>query len=232
MGVATDWGAAGIAERERNRVARLAAPPLGVLVLIAIVMGSIFVGTWGIVVGAVMIGCVIGWVLDQPRRSLLKVGAEVLDPSRYPRVTNVVEGLAQRIGTPPPELYLISEGPPNALTSTRHGGAIALTRSLLEEYSRTELEAVLAHCLVRLRSGAIQRATTRIAFGPLGRALIERVGIADDVAAAAATRYPPALVAAIEKAEPHGGRFAALWFLPAPPFGRMVSERTAALSDL
>jgi hypothetical protein len=195
-------------------------------------MGSIFLGTWGIVIGALVVGGVIAWVLDQPRRCLARTGAVPLDNSTYPRPSNVVEGLAPRVGVPAPELYLIEDGGPNALTSSRHGGTVALTRSLLDHYSRTELEAVLAHCLVRLQTGAIQRATMRLSFGPLGRTSIEPVGWRDDVATAAVTRYPPALASAIEKADPRRGSSGPLWFVPATPAGRTPAERVDAIADL
>jgi hypothetical protein len=227
----TDWGASDVRVRGKNPAA-FAAAPIGVAVLVAAVMGSIFLGTWGIVIGALIVGAVIVWVLDQPRRCLARAGAVPLDNSTYPRPSNIVEGLAPRVGVPAPELYLIEDGGPNALTSSRHGGTVAMTRALLDHYSRTELEAVLAHCLVRLQTGAIQRATMRLSFGPLGQMSIEPVGWGDDVATAAATRYPPALASAIEKADPRTGSCGPLWFVPATPAGRTPAERVDAIADL
>lgn len=232
MSVGTDWGAAEVAHNEPKRPLAFAVAPLGILILIMVVMGSIFLGTWGIVVGALAVGCFVAWVLDQPRRCLARAGAVPLDGASYPRPHNVVDGLAPRLGIPRPDLYLIDEGGPNALVSSRHGGAIALTRTLVEGFSRTELEAVLAHCLVRLRAGSVQRATTKLAFGPFGRMLIDPVGASDDVAAAAVTRYPPALISAIEKAQPRANKCAPLWFVPERPAGRDPVERIEALSDL
>ncbi|MFN2594313.1 MAG: M48 family metalloprotease [Actinomycetota bacterium] len=232
MSTRSDWGATEVAAKKQDRSIRLIAAPVGVVVLIAVVMGSIVLGTWGVVIAAVLTGGFIAWVLDQPRRCLTRAGAVPLDKDRYPRPANVVAGLAPQIGIPPPELYVIDSGGPNALTSTRQGGAIALTRSLLDTYSRTELEAVLAHCLVRLRTGAVQRAMTRLAFGAVGRALVVPVGTGDDVAGAAVTRYPPALMSAIQKAEARAGWCAPLWFVPAEPAGRAPAQRIAALSDL
>lgn len=227
-----DWGAATLDTGPRAKRWQFVAAPVGVAFLIALVMGSVFLGTWGIVIGAAFVGGVIGWVLDAPRRCLASVGATPLDAARYPRPSNIVDGLAARLGIPAPELYVLAAPGPNALTSSRHGGAIALTQSLLDGYSRTELEAVLAHCLVRLRRGAVQRATTRLALGPTGRLLIEPVGTPDDVAAAAVTRYPPALAAAISKAEPRGGKYAPLWFVPAGRPALDPASRVEALSDL
>jgi hypothetical protein len=72
----------------------------------------------------------------------------------------------------------------------------------------------------------------RLALGPFGRASIESVGSGDDVAAAAVTRYPPALASAIEKADPRGGKCGPLWFVPDKPLGRTPAERVDALGDL
>ena len=54
----------------------------------------------------------------------------------------------------------------------------------------------------------------------------------DDIRAAATTRFPPALVSAIEKAEPRGGRFGPFWFVGTGPADRSVDERIATLQDL
>ena len=112
------------------------------------------------------------------------------------------------------------------------GDALAVTRALLEGFTRTELEAVVSHCLVRLNSVDLDRASLSVALGPLGSGSIPTVGDRDDVAAAAVTRYPPALAAAIEKAEPRSGRYAAFWFVASGRSHRSASERAAALRDL
>lgn len=144
------------------------------------------------------------------------VGARPLRDDEGDRLRNVVAGLAERLRLPPPRLYLY-EGAPNAFATRRGGGAIAIERSFLDGLARTEVEAVAAHCLVRL--------------GPATR-LGDPVGYDDDVRVAALTRFPPALSSAIAKAEPERGRFAPLYLVAEHRSHRPVAERSAALADL
>ncbi len=110
-----------------------------------------------------------------------------------------------------PELR-IYKGPPNAVVVPGHG-PVALADSALDQLARTELEAVLAHCLVRL---AHARRT-------------DPVGYADDVRAVALTRYPPGLAKALERLVPQDSH----WFVVASVRShRPVAERIAALEEL
>ncbi len=172
------------------------------------------------------------WVNNQGVFALRKAGARRCRPDDQPRLANIAAGLAQDLGMRPPALFLIEEGGPNSLACIARGPALAMTRSLLDTYTRTELEAVVAHGLVRLASGTIERATLGIALGPLGTKSLPPIGRADDVHASALTRFPPALANAVEKAEPRSGRFAPFWFVAKEGGHRDISERVAALYDL
>jgi len=176
------------------------------------------------------------------------VGAQALEDGREPRLANLAAGLARDLDAEPPHLYLVASGGPNALVVRSSGSAVALTQSLLEVYTRTELEAVIAHCLVRLRDRRrMRRMGLAVALGrparpPLGRPARpfrspalgnpEPVGLEDDLAAVSVTGYPPALASAILKAEPAGGRFAPLWFVGTDPSRPAPERRVAELSDL
>ena len=176
------------------------------------------------------------------------VGAQALEDGREPRLANLAAGLARDLDAEPPHLYLVASGGPNALVVRSSGSAVALTQSLLEVYTRTELEAVIAHCLVRLRDRRrMRRMGLAVALGrparpPLGRPARpfrspalgnpEPVGLEDDLAAVSVTGYPPALASAISKAEPAGGRFAPLWFVGTDPSRPAPERRVAELSDL
>lgn len=148
------------------------------------------------------------------------------------RVENLAAGLAKTNGLPVPTVYLVSDPAPNALVFRKWGPAIGVTRSLLDTYSRTELETVVAHCLVRLNSRHHRLALLAAFWGWIGARLGPTVGTDDDVKAAAMTRYPPGLVRALEKAEPAAKRYAPLWFVAGGPSHRPVPERIAALQDL
>lgn len=172
------------------------------------------------------------WVNNQGLLALRAAKAIRSDKEHEPRFWNIATGLAADMGTKPPHLYVIEEGGPNSMACIARGHALAVTKSLLETYTRTELEAVIAHGLVRLASGSIERATLSVALGPLGTKSLPRVGGSDDVHASALTRFPPALASAIEKAEPRSGRFAAFWFVSDEGGHRDRAERVAAIRDL
>lgn len=172
------------------------------------------------------------WVNSQGLLALRHAGAVRCRPDDEPRFANIAAGLAGDIGLRAPALFVIDKGGPNSLACIARGPALAVTRSLLDNYTRTELEAVVAHGLVRLASGTIERATLGIALGPLGSKSIPPVGGADDVHACALTRFPPALAAAVEKAEPRSGRYAPFWFVATGGGHRDVPARVAAIQDL
>ena len=172
------------------------------------------------------------WANNQGLLALRAANAVRSDKEHEPRLWNIATGLAADMGTKRPNLYVIAEGGPNSMACIARGHALAVTKSLLETYTRTELEAVVAHGLVRLASGTIERATLSVALGPLGTKSLPRVGGADDVHASALTRYPPALASAIEKAEPRSGRFASFWFVADTASHLSQHDRTHAIRDL
>ena len=172
------------------------------------------------------------WAGNQGRLALRSATATPSRAEDEPRLHNVVHGIVSDLNAPPPAVYVIEEGGPNALVCSARGPVMAVTRSLLDSYTRTELEAVVAHCIVRLLSPDIDRAAFGLALGPLGTRAIPRVGTADDVRASATTRYPPALISAIEKAEPRPGRFAPFWFVAEGPSHRAVHKRITTIGEL
>lgn len=158
------------------------------------------------------------WIGTRGSRLLRSLKARRLRDDEEPRLTNIAGGLSADLGCPPPELWLVAEGGPNALVCRRGRHlALAVTRALLDRYTRTELEAVVAHSLTRSVAGRDRTsgATTE-----------------DDIRAAALTRYPPAMASAIAKAEPATGANASLWFVATAPTSPTVNERIEALEDL
>ncbi len=175
---------------------------------------------------------VAAWVRSQGSRALNAVGARPGRSGELARLENLVQGLASDLAIPPPDLLVTDEPGPNALVAKRSGHVVVVTADLARDFSRTELEAVLAHCLVRVASDQVAAAQVGLAMGPLGTGLGGLTGGSDDTLTAGVTRYPPALASAIERCEPSRGRFAALWFVAEGPSHAPSAARVSALRDL
>lgn len=178
----------------------------------------------------------VWWVTSQGARALGSVDARPPRPGELDRIGNLVAGLSSDLSIEPPALLVFDQGGPNALLTSGarpgRGHTIAFAASLVGDFSRTELEAVVAHCLVRVAAGQIAAAQDGLAMGPLGRGLGGRTGGTDDITAAGITRYPPALASAIEKSEPRVGRWAPLWFVAEGPSHVPQGLRVPAVLDL
>jgi hypothetical protein len=149
-----------------------------------------------------------------------------------PRAHNVAEGLAGDLGLDPPTLHLIPSGEPNALVFLGSGPSVALASSLLESFARTELEAVLAHSLIRFKETNVRRAMAAVWWGRRGHRFAPEVGRDDDIRTCGLTRYPPALAAALRKAVIRDERFGPLWFVGTGPSHRKADERAVDVLDL
>jgi heat shock protein HtpX len=244
-----------------------------------------------VIVGVVAAGSVAAlvWWGSAPL-ALRLLGAHPADPASYARLFNLVEGLGANAGVPQPAVFVVADPGLNALTmgrSPRHA-ILVVTSGLLEQLSRIELEAVLAHELSHIRSDDILSATVAVGmFGLLGRPARAAAGTGAGAALACLllpvsalaglglqlsvdphreqiadssgvhlTRYPPALVLALEKMQRLGTFVGAgsgstatahLWLgvaLPPPPSARLawltrlfethppLDERIEALREL
>lgn len=204
--------------------------PLVAAVLIGVLVWAL-ISIWvGLAVAAVLAVGWILWAFTRGRAALRAIGAEPLEPESEPRLENLVAGAASDLGTEIPRLWVIPHDRINALVAWSRGGDLAVTEGALRNLPRTELEAVVAHCMVRIASGEARRATFALALGDFGRSLV-RVGLALDVRAAALTRYPPALAAALRRCEPIDG-FRPLWLVADGPTHAGREDRAEALLDL
>lgn len=192
-------------QASRRRGMRLAAAPgvaIGLILLGAIWGATSFVP--GLVVG-VIVGVLVAvgaWNLGAPLAVKL-TGAAPAGPDQQPRVHNLLDGLCGSAGVAKPRLWVLDCDIPNAMVvATNPARArLVLTSGLLEALARVELEAVLSHELMHLRSGDVLPATVAVASG---WALVATVAARDrelaaDLAAVALTRYPPALAAVLER---------------------------------
>lgn len=202
--------------------------------LVALVL-AVLTGWWWLalvlLVGWGLKTAIDGWSRDP--LMLKMIGARPLRTEESPRLRNIVVGLAGDLAVAAPDIYLIPKGGPNAfIRRGGRAGLFAVTQSLVESYTRTEQEAVVAHCLLRMHRQDFLYANLAARWSDLGAGLAPRVGTADDVRAAALTRYPPALASALEKADPKVKRYAPLWFAAVAPSHDDTHERAAAVADL
>lgn len=228
-----DWeydgaGSAQLRDRSRSRLAIIAA------VAVAGAIGFWFLlGPIGVAAFAALFGGAIVWIASNSGRGMLRrERAARVKSGRSPRLENIVAGLAQKTRLPAPELYVIEDPAPNALVCFTRRPAIAVTSGLVDDFTRTELEAVIAHCFVRLAATSTPVARTMLALSYVSPAFGVPVGDVDDVRAAAITRYPPALASAVTKASPRSGRGAAFWFVADDAMHVPAAERSKALLDL
>lgn len=215
-------------DRTPAAVAVVAGVAIAGMVLAWLVLGPI-----GIAAFAALFSGAIVWTVSNSGRGMLRRARAVrVKAGSSPRLENIVSGLAKTTKLPAPELWMIEDAAPNALVCFTRRPALAVTSGLVEGYTRTELEAVIAHCFVRLAATATPVARTMLALSSISPAFGVPVGDVDDVRAVAVTRYPPALASAVTKATPRSGRGASFWFVADDAMHVPPAERAAALLDL
>jgi Zn-dependent protease with chaperone function len=180
----------------------------------------------GAVTGALLVA---GFAALRGRMALRRARARRIPSDAEPRLSSLARGLAADLDMRCPQLWLYEGRGPNALVCA---GAVAVSRAALTDLNRTELEAVVAHCLVRLKARSTRIATLASLSHALARSIGTIVGPTEDARAAALTRYPPALVAAIAKAAPAQGRYGPFYFVADGPVHAHADARIKALSDL
>ena len=186
---------------------------------------------WALAAGLV-IAAVVGawaWIGLQGRLALRAAGARPIRAGELPRLTHMVSAIARDLDMAPPSVWVIESDSPNAITCHATGPCVAVSVGLLEQFSRTELEAVVAHCLLRIARGRVTRQQLALAFNrPSPGAHVEE----DDVAAAGLTLYPPALASALRKCVPAAGRFAPLYFAGDEASLPTTEQRAEIILDL
>jgi heat shock protein HtpX len=211
--------------------------------LVTLVLG---LGVGGLGAGLGLAVLVVGFAPGVGERAALRdAGARPADPGRWPRYTNLVDGLASTAGLPRPRLYVAEDDAANAFSVGRdpERSALVVTTGLLTTLNRVELEGVLAHELNHIWSWGARLATLGVALGRVPGLLRllapARREFDADEAGARLTRYPPGLVSALRKLaqmaprppEPPAMRH--LWIMaPGDATHPPVAERIAALQEL
>jgi len=165
---------------------------------------------------------------------LKMVGGLPASEHEHARLFNIIDGLCVVGGDPRPALRVVGIEYPVALAVGMPGeaGTIVVSAGFLKTMGRVEMEAVMAHVMWRPRTGDIGVTTYMLALAAamqriggdklmpsvIARVADERTVMWADVAACQATRYPPAMVSALEIVERAAstplGRIGAqpLWF--------------------
>ncbi len=231
-------------------IAEIALPVALLAGLLAWVLGGPVAAVVVAVVVGVAIACGLARGADAVAQRLL--GAVPADPRGHARLVNLVDGLCMAAGLPRPAVRVVDDPVPDACAFGRdpHHAVIVVTQGLLDRLSRVELEGVLAHELSHVKAHDTRPAALAVVVwglpGLLLRPLAAHAGRAAggdreplaDLAGVRLTRYPPGLVAALEKldAAPAGLSTVspatdALWIrtaLAAPP----IYERIETLREL
>jgi len=165
--------------------------------------------------------------------ALRSVGAIDADPDRFPRLSNMVDGLCATLGLRPPRLMVVSDPVPNACAfgTTPDDAALVVTTGLLDTVDVLELEGVVAHELAHIKRHDSTVASIVVSMlGPFARmaggdslvhaALGHGREYRADQLASAAVRYPAGLHDAL----------AALAARPPPVAGSVFEARRLAAS--
>ncbi|MHB8264114.1 MAG: M48 family metalloprotease [Acidimicrobiales bacterium] len=193
-----------------------------VLLMLAypVVVGGAVGALVGVLVGwvpglvAALILTTIGSVLSWKRsvRSVLsRLHAVAVAPAEYPRIAIIVQGICDSIGLAMPSLYVVDDTSANALIlgSSEKDTALVYTRGLYEKLDPMEIEAVIAHEMLHLRSGEYRAATMAASLAltvsrwwPGVSTVVYRFAgkgreMTADRRAISLTRYPPALSSAL-----------------------------------
>lgn len=219
------------APRRTGALLRAGAPLAALVVLAGAAVAAGVLPPWALALAALPCAAVGARYLAGHERALARIGARRLGPGDEPRLAQLAALLAADLGAPPPALFVVEGGPPNAAACWAGGPGVALSRALLEVARRTELEAAVAHCLVRALGPGFRAARLALALGPLGRLAGVVVDHRDDVRACALTRYPPGLLRALAACRPRR-ELAPLWFAGEGPFHEPPAARRAVIADL
>jgi heat shock protein HtpX len=191
---------------------------------------------------------------------LARIGAEPVSGPLEARLMNLAEGLAAQRGVPLPVLRVVDDPGANMLVvgMTPERAALVVTSGLLAALDRIQLEAIVGRGIAEIRQGDLPAGTMAVRSVGRPAAALEAGGlralmvrpfsglvaagtafVADedrdlllDQAGVALTRFPPGLIAALERCEAVGTSLEKsdpaidhLWMAPTGATGRSVADR-------
>ena len=128
---------------------------LTAMTLLLMLAGRAFGGQRGMLM-ALAFAAVMNFVsyFFSDKIALATYRAQPISREDLPRVYNIVERLAQKVGLPMPKVYLIPTDSPNAFATGRNPNhaSVAVTQGILGLLNDEELEGVIAHELGHVRN--------------------------------------------------------------------------------
>src|ERR1700675_710535 len=125
------------------------------MTLLLMLAGRAFGGQRGMLM-ALIFAAIMNFVsyFFSDKIALAMYRAQPITREDLPRVYNIVERLAQKVGLPTPKVYLIPNDSPNAFATGRdpNHASVALTQGILGLLTDDELEGVIAHELGHVRN--------------------------------------------------------------------------------
>ena len=201
---------------------------LGAGLPIAVIAGAVI----AIVFARVVSGRAVGVVMKS-------LGARPALVGEFPRLHNTVGGLCLTHGIEIPELFVIDTPAGNAAAMAgREGTSIVLTTGAADRLGLVELEALVAHLMVRCGDDGLSADTTKASMGRLAGPRL--IGTTDagpdrliqfDFDGADLTRFPPGMQTALQALAELGtevdapGATSRLWLLQ--PDGRTDVSTTS-----
>jgi heat shock protein HtpX len=141
-----------------------------------------------ILLGLVVVSAVVGTFValfrlpsrrrQLEQRVLTETGARIATPDDYPRVRNLLSGLAIAADVPEPRFAIITDPAPNSFgvgTRPEHT-IIGITSGLVDALTRDELEAVLAYEVSRIGSWDIALSSWTVALTGSAIEAVDRDG--------------------------------------------------------
>ncbi len=128
---------------------------LAAMTAIFVAVGDVFGGQNGMIMAfgiAIIMNFTSYWFSD--KIVLMSNGAREIQPSEAPELFRSVERLTVNAGLPMPRIYVTPGAQPNAFATGRdpQHAAIAVTQSIMQTLTPSELEGVLAHELAHVKN--------------------------------------------------------------------------------
>ena len=128
---------------------------LTAMTLLLMLAGRAFGGQRGMLM-ALIFAAIMNFVsyFFSDKIALAMYRAQPITREDLPRLYNIVERLAQKVGLPTPKVYLIPNDSPNAFATGRNPNhaSVAVTQGILGLLTDEELEGVIAHELGHVRN--------------------------------------------------------------------------------
>jgi heat shock protein HtpX len=127
---------------------------LAAMTALFMLIGAVLGGQAGMMIALLIAAATNLYALwNSDRAALATAGAQEVDATTAPDLVNLVHGLAQRAGLPPPRVYVIENDQPNAFATGRNpeNAAVAVHTGLVRMLSREELSGVIAHELAHIK---------------------------------------------------------------------------------